>query len=164
MNNRWFSGRVLTAALLFGLSAMQPMASSTVQALNTGAGEKPRFDKLVGTWNIELVDKIPALLAFTSDGIMLGERPLHPGEAPAVGTWISTSPKSGAYTFKSLIADATGKLALVVKQRGTIQYDPRSDSISFTTYTEFTDPSGKVVMSDTLPFIGTRLAVEALPK
>ena len=85
-------------------------------------------------------------------------------EAPAMGTWISTSSKSGAYTFKAIVGDATGKLALVIKQRGTIQYDPRSDSISFTTYTEFTDPSGKVVMTDTLPFTGTRLAVEALPK
>ena len=168
MNNP-ITGRVVTVALLFGLSVFQPMASSAVQALNPGAGEKPRFEKLVGTWNIEFpdlkpADRVPALLVFTSDGIVLGERPPRPGEAPAMGTWISTSPKSGAYTFKVIVGDATGKLALVVKQRGTIQYDPRSDSISTTTYTEFTDPSGKVVMTDTVPAIGTRLAVEALPK
>ena len=40
MSNRWFNGRVLTVALLFGLSVFQPMASSAVQALNPGAGEK----------------------------------------------------------------------------------------------------------------------------
>jgi len=114
MKNRWFSGRVLTVVLLFGLSVMQPMASSAVQALNPDAGKKLQFDKLVGTWNIALPDPAPALLVFTSDGILLGERPLHPGEAPAMGTWISTSPKSGAYTFKAIIADATGKFALMV--------------------------------------------------
>ena len=81
-----------------------------------------------------------------------------------MGTWISTSSKSAAYTFKAIAADATGKLAVVIKQRGTIQYDPRSDSIRNTTYTEITDPSGKVVMTDTTPAIGTRLVVEALPK
>ena len=52
MNNRWFSGRTLTVAVLFGLSVMQPMASSAVQALNQSAGEKPRLDKLVGTWDM----------------------------------------------------------------------------------------------------------------
>lgn len=92
------------------------------------------------------------------------QRPPHPGEAPAIGTWISTSPKSGAYTFKAIIADPNGKLVFLIKNRGTIQYDSRSDSISFTTYTEFIDLSGKVVMTDTLPFTGTRLVVEAPPK
>ena len=45
MNNRWFGGRVLTMAVLFGLSALQPMASSTVHALNPSASNKPNFDK-----------------------------------------------------------------------------------------------------------------------
>ena len=45
MNNRWFSGRVLTVAVLFSLSVMQPMALSAVQALNSDAGNKTRFDK-----------------------------------------------------------------------------------------------------------------------
>ena len=40
MNNRWFSGRTLTVAVLFGLGVFQPMASSAVQALNPGADEK----------------------------------------------------------------------------------------------------------------------------
>lgn len=40
MNNRWFSGRTLTAALLFGLSVFQLMSSSSVQALNPSAGDK----------------------------------------------------------------------------------------------------------------------------
>ena len=40
MSNRWFTGRILTVAALFGLSGMQPMASSAVQAHNTGAGDK----------------------------------------------------------------------------------------------------------------------------
>ena len=39
MNNP-ITGRVVTVALLFGLSVFQPMASSAVQALNPGAGEK----------------------------------------------------------------------------------------------------------------------------
>jgi hypothetical protein len=40
MNNRWFTGRTLTVAVLFGLSVIQPMAASTVQAHNPGASEK----------------------------------------------------------------------------------------------------------------------------
>lgn len=39
MSNRWFSRRTLTVAVLFGLSVMQPMAS-TVHAHNTGVGDK----------------------------------------------------------------------------------------------------------------------------
>ena len=169
MNNRWFSGRVLTVALMFAVSVFQPMASTAVQALNPSAGEKPRLDKLVGTWDMVLTgstpgNKIPGILVFTSDGIVFGERPPHPGENPVMGTWISTGAKSGAYTFKGIVGDAKGDFALVIKQRGTIQYDPRSDSISVLGYTEFTDPSGHVVMSDTSTLPGTRLLVEAMPK
>ena len=41
MSNQWFTGRMLTVALLFGLSVVQPMASSAVQALNPARARNP---------------------------------------------------------------------------------------------------------------------------
>ena len=168
MSNRWFSGRVLTVALLFGLSVMQPMASSAVQAHQPG--DKPRLEKLVGAWFVEIRSSITkdkvngAVQALTSDGFWLGSRPTHPYETPAVGTWVATGPQTAAYTFMVLNGSETDVLMAKTKVVGTLQYDARTDTWSGSDYLTVTDLSGHIIATDTGTLKGTRIAIEAPPK
>ena len=168
MKNRWFTGRVMTAALLVGLILIQPMTLSAVQALSPSA--KPNLGKLVGAWDVEVMgehqaDKvIPALLVFSSDGTIIAARPPHPFESPTFGTWVSTGPKSAAYTFKAVVGSETGALTAKIKVFGTLQYDASTDTWTAVHYDDITDPTGHSVFTDTGTFKATRIAIEAPPK
>ncbi len=168
MSNRWFSGRVLTAALLFGLILIQPMTSPAVQALSPSAKANP--GKWVGAWDVEVMGEhqatkiIPGLMVFTSDGTIIAARPPHPFESPTFGTWVSTGPKSAAYTFKAVVGSETGELTAKIKVYGTLQYDAGTDSWTAVHWDDITDATGHSVFTDTGTFKATRVAIEAPPK
>ncbi|MFN8491769.1 MAG: ester cyclase [Caldilineaceae bacterium] len=167
MRNRWFFGRILTLALLFSLSmvgSIQPMRAATMQAAKSD--EKPHLEQLVGAWNIDAtvptLPPVPALLVFTSDGIVMGARPPLPFETPAYGNWISTGPQTAAFTFMTLTGSEKGPFSAKSKITGTVNYDPATDSWQGPNHLDVFDPSGTLVFSATGELSGTRIAVEPM--
>lgn len=167
MKNRWLFGRILTLALLFSLSlpgSLQPMRAASLQAAKSD--EKPHLAKLIGAWNVDAsvpaYPHVPALLVFTSDGIVMGARPPLPFETPAYGNWIATDDETAAFTFMTLTGSEQGPFSAKSKISGTVHYDAATDSWQGPNYLEVYDPSGSIVFSDTGTLSGTRIAVEPL--
>src|SRR5690242_20366454 len=107
MRSQWLLGHRLILVLLVSLSmggCIQPLAIAATPVLN--AGSKPHLEQLVGAWNIDATGpthpSVPALLVFTSDGIVMGARPPLPFETPGYGNWRSTGPQTAAFTFMVL--------------------------------------------------------------
>ena len=130
------------------------------------AGDKPHLEKLVGAWTVEATSlhhsPVPAMLVFTSDGIVMGARPPHPFEPPALGNWVSTGPQTAAYTFVVVSGNEQGDFTSKIKVIGTVQYDAATDSWQGPNQAELTDPSGSTIFTDTGVISGTRLAIEPL--
>lgn len=167
MKNRWLFGRMLTLVLLFSISVVSwspPMSAASTQPLK--ADDKPHLDKLVGAWNIDATGPthppVPALLVFTSDGIVMGARPPLPFETPSYGNWITIDDENAAFTFMALTGSEKGPFSAKMKIRGTIHYDTATDSWRGPNHLDVYDPSGTLVFSDTGELSGTRIAVEPL--
>jgi len=167
MSKQWFFGRMLSLVLLLSLSVggcIQPLATAGVSALKGDA--KPHLEKLVGAWNIDATGPthppVPALLLFTSDGIVMGARPPLPFETPGFGNWMSTGPQTAAFTFMVLTGSEQGPFSAKSKISGTVHYDAATDSWHGPNHLDVFDPSGRIVFSDTGTLSGTRIAIEPL--
>jgi len=131
-----------------------------------------QLEKLVGAWMCEIrgantKDKVNgAVLAFTSDGIVITERPPHPFETPAMGAWTATGPQTAAYTLMVLGGSEADVVLTKAKIVGTLQYDAAQDSWSGPYHFAITDMSGHIIETDTSTrtLEGTRITVEAMPK
>ena len=131
-------------------------------------GEINRLQKLVGAWNVEVnlelfQVKFPALLTFTSDGIVLGDEPPSPFETTAHGNWVATSPREAAFTFLALIGGGPdGQLSETLKIVGKLEYDSRADTWSGPFRIQGFDSDGNEIFGYPGTFTGTRIAVETL--
>lgn len=167
MRKSRFYGRILPLVLLLSLcmSSFQPPAV-TAAAPNRKADDQPHLAKLVGAWNIDATGPthppVPALLVFTSDGIVMGARPPLPFETPSYGNWITIDDENAAFTFMALTGSEKGPFSAKMKIRGSIHYDAATDSWRGPNHLDVYDPSGTLVFSDTGELSGTRIAVEPL--
>jgi hypothetical protein len=126
-----------------------------------------RLRRLVGAWDVIPTVVIqntvfPALLTFTSDGIVLADEPPSPFETTGHGNWVSTGRRSAAFTFMALIGSAEGPLSLRLKVVGELELDEDGESWSGPFRIHILDPGGNAVLVDTGTFTATRVAIERL--
>jgi hypothetical protein len=106
----------------------------------------------------------PALLTFTSDGIVFGDEPPAPFETTAHGNWVTTGPNAAGFTFLALIGSEEGvtKLSATLKLVGSLDYDAQSDSWRGPYRLWINDVNGQELLVESGTFAGTRIAVEKL--
>jgi hypothetical protein len=165
VDRQWLFGRIFALALLLSLSmaaCIQPMtvAPSALQA-------NPRLTKLTGSWQMETTvvqqaTTFPALLTFTSDGIVIADEPPSPFETSGHGNWIATGPDTANFTFLALIGSAEGPLSATIKVIGSLHYDASADTWAGPFTVQVTDAQGGEVLADRGTFQGTRIAVETV--
>lgn len=87
-------------------------------------GRTRRLRGLVGAWDVvtTVVQQnavFPALLTFTSDGIVLADEPPSPFETTGHGNWISTGRRTAAFTFHTLVGSAEGRCPSASRSSGS---------------------------------------------
>lgn len=165
MRNQWLLGRVIALLLCLTLSVVacvQPLAiaSPSLQA-------NQRLAKLVGSWQVEttVVQQavtFPALLTFTSDGIVIADEPPSPFETSGHGNWIATGPDTANFTFLALIGSADGPLSATIKVVGSLHYKASTDTWAGPFMIQVVDAKGDEILADRGTFNATRIAVEPL--
>lgn len=127
-----------------------------------------RLRGLAGGWSVQVTTEIqqasfPALISFTSDGIVLADEPPSPFETTGHGNWVAVGPREAAFTFRVLVGGGPdGQLSLSYKVVGKLIYNPRSDTWSGPFKIQVSDPNGNEVFADRGTFEGTRIPVEVL--
>jgi hypothetical protein len=129
----------------------------------------------VGTWFVYIcpgssdpcstASPIINIGSFTKDGItMNADYGVNPTPSPGLGIWVKTGHNRFATTFVELLTDAQGALSGRAKVRGTLIYDPKSDTLAGPFQVDITDPSGQNLLDH---FEGTalliRMQAEPLP-
>jgi hypothetical protein len=122
---------------------------------------------LVGSWvaTITAIGQgvtFPALLSFTSDGIVIASEPPGPFESTGQGNWISTGPLDAAFTFFFLFGSAEGKLSGKFKVNNALHYDPGIDSWSGTFKLWGWDGEGNPTVTEQGTITCSRIMVEPL--
>ena len=117
---------IVLLLLSLSVAAGQPLA--TAAPAKTGT-----LDQLVGSWAVEVTvvkqDAVfPALITFTSDGIVLTDEPPSPFETTGHGAWVATGPDSADYTFVALIGSESGALSAKIKVTGSLKMDAAADT------------------------------------
>lgn len=143
------------------VAACQPLAVSTA-AVNTNQ----RLSKLVGSWQVETMvvqqaATFPALLTFTSDGIVIADEPPSPFETSGHGNWVATGPDTADFTFLALIGSAEGPLSAMLKVVGSLTYDSVTDTWQGPFTIQVVDAAGAEILTDEGAFTGARIAVES---
>ena len=144
--------------LSLSVAAGQPLATAAPATPDT-------LDQVVGSWAVEVTvvqqDAVfPALITFTSDGIVLADKPPSPFETTGHGAWVATGPDSADYTFVALIGSESGALSAKIKVTGSLQLDAAADTWAGPFKIQIVDADGAEVMTDEGTFAGTRIAVE----
>jgi hypothetical protein len=126
-----------------------------------------RMAKLVGAWQVETTvvnqgTTFPALLTFTSDGIVLADEPPSPFETTGHGAWAATGPDSADFTFVALIGSEEGPLSATIKVVGSLQYDALADTWNGPFKVRVVDASGAELLADDGTFDATRIKAESL--
>jgi hypothetical protein len=163
MSNHWFIGRMAALMLLLSLSVaacIQPIAGSP-----SAMQADHRLAKLIGSWQVETTvvkqaATFPALLTFTSDGIVIADEPPSPFETSGHGNWVATGPDTANLTFLALIGSVEGPLSATLKVVGTLRYDANADTWDGPFAIQVTDAKGAEVLADHGTFKGTRIAIE----
>jgi hypothetical protein len=154
---------LIAAAVIVALAALIGSQPSQAQI-----GAIKRLEKLAGAWSVNVTVEIqqatfPALITFTSDGIVLADEPPSPFETTGHGNWVATGPREAAFTFRVLVGGGPdGQLSVSYKVVGKLEYDPHADHWSGPFKIQVFDPDGNELFVDRGTFTGTRIAVETL--
>ena len=153
-------------ALLATVAIVVLAAFVVSQSGQAQSGASNRAHRLVGAWsvevNAEILGAFPALLSFTSDGILLTEDPPVPFETTGHGNWVATGPNEAAFTFLLLVGSEAGPLSATWKIIGKLQFDRQTDNWSGPVKILGFDPDGNEFFADRGTFRGTRIAIETL--
>ena len=160
----WLEGLWLVSILIMLTACTYTLPVQSSDALAAPAGS---LKGLVGAWVVEttVVEQnaiFPALLTFTSDGLVFGDEPPAPFETTAHGNWVTTGPQSAAFTFLALIGSEAGPLAATIKVAGTLQYDAKADTWNGPFQVQVVDADGNELLVDNGTFDATRIAIETL--
>ena len=157
---------VIITVALFSLAAGAGGGNDQERGRHDAPGN--RLHSLVGAWSVEttVVNQgvtFPALITFTSDGIVLADEPGDAFETTGHGNWIATGRRSAAFTFLALIGDGPdGQLSVSLKIVGKLQYDARADNWSGPFKIQGFNLDGIELFDDTGTFSGTRIPIETL--
>ena len=117
--------------------------------------------RLVGSWEAAILPapgvSLPALITFSSDGVVLATESPGPFESLGIGTWVPRD-HDAAFTFRALIGSAADGGVNTGRQKvsGLLQYDPATDSWSGGVRVELSPQN----VAFTVPVVLTRIVVE----
>lgn len=147
------------AVVALGASGCYPHVARMQRALEAEAA----FAGMVGAWQVVAspqVDpgEVSVLLILAADGSVVVSDPGQP--AAGLGAWKPTGPHRADLTYLTLVNGDDGTL-VTIETSASLEYDPRTDTISGRYTVTATDPGGAVVDGDYGQARGTRIVVEA---
>lgn len=117
---------------------------------------------LAGAWQVVASPQVDpqdvtVLVNVSSDGSVLVSDPSQ--SSTGIGVWLPTGPHRADLTYVTLTSGDDGTL-ITIKTSASVEYDPRTDTVTGEYTTAATDPDGTVIASNYGPLRGTRIIVD----